>query len=65
MGRCSGLVNRRTKTLTGGFMTGIDVCRMKKRCLSAAGVPGLSSPHSFRVATVTDLLSQNLPLEDV
>jgi integrase/recombinase XerD len=23
------------------------------------------SPHSFRVATVTDLLEQNVPLEDV
>ncbi len=38
---------------------------MMKRRLSAAGLPGLFSPHSFRVATVTDLLSQNLPLEDV
>jgi len=26
---------------------------------------GHFSPHSFRVATVTDLLGQNVPLEDV
>ena len=29
-------------------------------------VPGeILSPHSFRVLVVTDLLSQNVPLEDV
>jgi len=36
-----------------------------KRRLKAAGLPGQFSPHSFRVATVTDLLEQNVPLEDV
>ncbi|MBV8130501.1 MAG: tyrosine-type recombinase/integrase [Planctomycetaceae bacterium] len=46
-------------------MSGIDVCRMMKRRLKAAGLPGHFSPHSFRVATVTDLLGQNVPLEDV
>ena len=46
-------------------MTGIDICRMMKRRLKAAGLPGHFSPHSFRVATVTDLLEQNTPLEDV
>ena len=46
-------------------MTGIDVCRMMKRRLREAGLPTHYSPHSFRVATVTDLLEQNLPLEDV
>lgn len=56
---------RRTKTLTAKAMTGIDVCRMMKRRLRAAGLPERFSPHSFRVATVTDLLSQNVPLEDV
>lgn len=39
--------------------------RMLKRRLSQAGLPGLFSPHSFRVAVVTDLLKQNVPLEDV
>ena len=57
--------NRKTKTLTKNAMTGIDVCRMMKRRLKAAGLPGQFSPHSFRVATVTDLLEQNVPLEDV
>jgi site-specific recombinase XerD len=57
--------NRKTKTLTRNPMTGIDVCRMMKRRLKAAGLPGHFSPHSFRVATVTDLLEQNVPLEDV
>jgi integrase/recombinase XerD len=36
-----------------------------KRRLKAAGLPGHFSPHSFRVTTVTDLLEQNVPLEDV
>ena len=46
-------------------MTGIDICRMMKRRLKGAGLPGHFSPHSFRVTTVTDLLEQNVPLEDV
>jgi integrase/recombinase XerD len=57
--------NRKTKTLTKNAITGIDVCRMMKRRLKAAGLPGHFSPHSFRVATVTDLLEQNVPLEEV
>jgi integrase/recombinase XerD len=57
--------NRKTRTLTARVMTGIDICRMMKRRLKAAGLPGHFSPHSFRVTTVTDLLEQNVPLEDV
>jgi len=57
--------NRKTKTLTKNPMTGIDICRMMKRRLKAAGLPTHFSPHSFRVTTVTDLLEQNVPLEDV
>jgi site-specific recombinase XerD len=57
--------NRKTKSLTKNAMTGIDICRMMKRRLKAAGLPAHFSPHSFRVATVTDLLGQNVPLEDV
>jgi site-specific recombinase XerD len=57
--------NRKTKTLTRNAMTGIDICRMMKRRLKAERLPGHFSPHSFRVATVTDLLEQNVPLEDV
>jgi site-specific recombinase XerD len=56
---------RRTRQLTTKAMSGIDICRMMKRRLKAAGLPGQFSPHSFRVATVTDLLEQNVPLEDV
>lgn len=56
---------RRTGRLTAKAMSGIDICRMMKRRLEAAGLPGQFSPHSFRVATVTDLLEQNVPLEDV
>ena len=33
--------------------------------LEDAGLPHLFSPHSFRVAVVTDLLNQNVPLKDV
>jgi site-specific recombinase XerD len=43
----------------------IDICRMIKRRLKAAGLPDEYSPHSFRVATVTDLLEQNVELESV
>lgn len=57
--------NRKSKTLTRNPMTGIDICRMMKRHLKSAGLPGHFSPHSFRVTTVTDLLEQNVPLEDV
>jgi integrase/recombinase XerD len=56
---------RRTGELTTHGMTAIDVCRMMKRRLRLAGLPSHFSPHSFRVATVTDLLEQNQPLEDV
>lgn len=42
-----------------------DVCRMMKRRLRAAGLPACLSPDSFRVTTITDLLEQGVPLEDV
>ena len=38
---------------------------MLKRRLKDAGLPPIFSPHSFRILVVTDLLSQDLPLEDV
>lgn len=56
---------RRTDQFTNNPMTGTDVWRMVKRRLAAAGLPGHLSPHSFRVATVTDLLAQGVPLGDV
>jgi integrase/recombinase XerD len=38
---------------------------MMKRRLKDFGMPLLYSPHSFRVTTITDLLEQNVPREDV
>ncbi len=56
---------RRTGQLTETRLHENDVCRMMKRRLQAAGLPARLSPHSFRVATITDLLEQGVPLEDV
>ena len=56
---------RRTKQLTQNAMTAGDMARMVKRRMRDAGLPSRLSPHSFRVATITDLLSQGVPLEDV
>ena len=36
-----------------------------KRRLKDAGLPPIFSPHSFRVLVVTDLLSQDVALEDL
>jgi site-specific recombinase XerD len=57
--------NRRTKQLTTRRMTAADMARMVKRRLSDVGLPSRLSPHSFRVTTITDLLEQGVPLEDV
>ena len=46
-------------------MTAHGVRRMLKRRLKKAGLPEIITPHSFRVMVVTDLLSQNVPMEDV
>ncbi|MEX1027996.1 MAG: tyrosine-type recombinase/integrase, partial [Candidatus Paceibacterota bacterium] len=56
---------RKTKQITDRPMTSGDMGRMIKRRMRAAGLPERLSPHSFRVATITDLLSQGVPLEDV
>ncbi|WP_339888899.1 tyrosine-type recombinase/integrase [Rhodopirellula europaea] len=55
----------KTKTLTGRGMTEGDCGKMVKRRMLGAGLPERLSPHSFRVATITDLLDQGIPLEDV
>jgi site-specific recombinase XerD len=55
----------RTDRLTTNPLSGVDICRMMKRRLKSAGLPLRLSPHSFRVCTVTDLLGQGVPLEDV
>jgi len=54
----------RTGDLTTLPVRNVDVCRMVKRRLRNAGLPVNLSPHSFRVATLTDLLLQGVPLED-
>lgn len=56
---------RRTGAFTENAMTGTDIWRMVKRRLNSAGLPLQLRPHSFRVATMTDLLSQGVPLADV
>jgi len=56
---------RRTKNLTMNGMTAGDMARMVKRRLKEAGLPARLSPHSFRVATITDLLTHGVALEDV
>ena len=57
--------NRNSKQLTDRPITADDIGRMVKRRLAAIGLPALLSPHSFRVATITDLLEQGVPLENV
>lgn len=56
---------RRTKRLTQNAMTAGDMARMVKRRMRDAQLPSRLSPHSFRVGTITDLLSQGIALEDV
>ncbi len=47
-------------------MTSGDILRMVKRRLRRAGLPADSlSCHSFRATTITNLLEQGVPLEDV
>jgi site-specific recombinase XerD len=53
------------KALTGSAYRAHSMRQMMKRRLEDAGLPELFSPHSFRVTVVTDLLTQNVPLEDV
>jgi site-specific recombinase XerD len=55
----------RTGQLTQQPLRNIDITRMIRRRLRAAALPEQFSCHSFRVATVTDLLTQGVPLEDV
>jgi site-specific recombinase XerD len=57
--------NGRRGQLTGNAMDSRVVCDLVKRRLKDAGLPSRLSPHSFRVAAITDLLTQGVPLEDV
>jgi site-specific recombinase XerD len=56
---------RLTKRLTMNGMTSNDMSRMVKRRIKAAGLPDRYSPHSFRVAAITDLLNQGVSLGEV
>ena len=56
---------RRGSPLTDRAMSPLAVQLMLNRRLKAAGLPEILSPHSFHVLVVMDLLSQNVPLEDV
>ena len=42
-----------------------ELNRAVKRRMRDAGLPKRLSPHSLRVATITDLLEQGVPLDDV
>src|SRR5262249_3175860 len=56
---------RKEKRLRERGLRAHDACRMVKRRLRDAGLSERFSPHSFRVATITDLLAQGVPLADV
>lgn len=56
---------RRSGRLTERSLSPGDACRMVRRRLRAAKLPSRLSPHSFRVTTITDLLENGVPLEDV
>lgn len=58
------------QTIQGGQLTGrglsrVDACRIVKRRMKLAGLGARLSAHSFRVATITNLLNQGVALEDV
>lgn len=55
----------RTKTLTDRGMASGDIARMMTRRCRRIHLSLRFSPHSFRVTTITDLLEQGVPLEDV
>jgi integrase/recombinase XerD len=55
----------RTKQLTLNPMTADDMARMVKRRFRETGLSPRLSPHSFRVTTITDLLEQGVPLQEV
>ena len=56
---------RREKRFSENRYETNDICRMIKRRLKQAGLPPHLSAHSLRVTTITDLLTQDVPLEDV
>jgi integrase/recombinase XerD len=57
--------NGRSGLSAGGAIDSRVVCVLVKRRLKDAGLPSRLSPHLFRIAAITDLLTQGVPLEDV
>ena len=57
-------VNQTGALRTSGLTTD-GIRHLVKRRLAAAGLPATLTPHSFRVMVVTDLLGQNVPIEEV
>lgn len=56
---------RKEKNLSPSRLRENDMCRMVKRRMKKTGLPRELSAHSFRVATITDLIGQGIPIEDV
>ena len=57
--------NGRSRKLTARPLGTERICELVKRRLKDAGLPERISPHSFRVAAITDLLTKGEKLEDV
>jgi integrase/recombinase XerD len=57
--------NGRTRKLSSKAMTSKRICELVKRRLKDTGLPARLSPRPIRVAAITDLLTQGIPLEDV
>ena len=55
----------RCRRLTEKRVSDHTIRMIVKRRLADAGLPAIISPHSFRVMVVTNLLSQNVPIDDV
>jgi site-specific recombinase XerD len=55
----------KTARFTDSGLVGNDIYRMVKRRLRDAGLPRHLTTHSFRVTTITNLLEQDVPLEQV
>lgn len=56
---------RRTRVLTRNPMSSDDIGRMVRRRMHDASMPRRLTAHSLRVATITDLLTQGVPLDNV
>jgi integrase/recombinase XerD len=56
---------RKQNLLTDRGLTPGDLCRMVKRRLRRAGLPGNLSAHSFRVAVATDLFDQGVDTKEI